>query len=75
LPERIRQGHGGRLLHAVVSTLAEDGFGTACTWALEADTALRGFLESAGWAADGARAELEVGTTLPAIRLHTRIGD
>jgi GNAT superfamily N-acetyltransferase len=74
-PERTGRGHGGRLLHAVVDTLVEDGFRTASTWALEADAALRRFLETAGWAADGARAELDVGVTLPAIRLHTRIGE
>lgn len=73
-PGLTGQGHGGRLLHAVVDTLADDGFRTATTWVLEADTALREFLETAGWAADGARAELDVGVTLPAIRLHTWIG-
>jgi len=73
-PGLTRQGHGGRLLHAVVDTLVDDGFRTATTWVLEADTALREFLEAAGWADDGARAELDVGVTLPAIRLHTWIG-
>jgi len=73
LPEQTRHGHGGRLLHAVAETLADDGFHTACTWALEADSALLGFLESAGWAADGARAELDVGVRVPTIRLHTAI--
>jgi GNAT superfamily N-acetyltransferase len=75
LPDRTRQGHGGRLLHAVADTLVEGGFHTACTWALESDTALRGFLESSGWAPDGARADLDAGARLPAIRLHTRISE
>jgi GNAT superfamily N-acetyltransferase len=75
LPERTGNGHGGRLLHAVVDTLVEDGFRTASTWTLERDTELRGFLEAAGWAPDGARADLDVGVTLPAIRLHTRISE
>lgn len=75
LPERTRRGHGSRLLHAVVDTLVEDGFHTVSTWALEADSALLGFLESSGWAADGARADLEVGVRLPAIRLHTAISE
>jgi GNAT superfamily N-acetyltransferase len=74
-PERTGHGHGSRLLHAVAETLADDGFRTACTWALEVDAALRRFLESSGWAADGARAELEVGVLVPAIRLHTAIAD
>ena len=45
------------------------------TWALEADTALRRFLESSGWAADGARGELDVGTSVPVVRLHTTISE
>jgi ribosomal protein S18 acetylase RimI-like enzyme len=73
LPELTGQGHGSRLLHAAADTLAQDGFHTLSTWALEADTALRGFLESSGWAADGARGELDVGTSVPVIRLHTTI--
>jgi GNAT superfamily N-acetyltransferase len=72
-PERTGQGHGSRLLHAVADTLIEGGFHTVSIWALEADTALRRFLEASGWAADGARAELDVGTSVPAVRLHTAI--
>jgi GNAT superfamily N-acetyltransferase len=75
LPERTGHGHGGRLLHAAADTLAQDGFRTLFTWALEADTALRGFLESSGWAADGARGELDVGASVPVIRLHTTISE
>jgi GNAT superfamily N-acetyltransferase len=74
-PERTGQGHGSRLLHAVADTLTQDGFHTVSIWALEADRALRGFLESTGWAADGARAELDVGTSLPVVRLHTAISE
>ena len=74
-PERTGQGHGSRLLHAVADTLIEGGFHTVSIWALEADTALRRFLEASGWAADGARAELDVGTSVPAVRLHTAISE
>ena len=74
-PERTGQGHGSRLLHAVADTLVSDGFHTVSLWALEADTALRRFLESSGWAADGARGELDVGTGVPVVRLHTAISD
>jgi GNAT superfamily N-acetyltransferase len=74
-PERTGHGHGGRLLHAAADTLAQDGFHTLCTWALEADTALRAFLESSGWAADGARGELDVGTSVRVVRLHTAISE
>jgi len=74
-PERTGQGHGSRLLHAVADTLIEGGFHTVSIWALEADTALRRFLEASGWAADGARAELDVGTSVPTVRLHTAISE
>jgi ribosomal protein S18 acetylase RimI-like enzyme len=74
-PDRTGQGHGGRLLHAAADTLAADGFGTVSTWVLEADVSLRKFLESAGWAVDGARGELDVGVSVPVVRLHTRISE
>jgi GNAT superfamily N-acetyltransferase len=75
LPERTGHGHGSRLLHSAADTLTQDGFHTVCTWALEADTALRRFLESSGWAADGARGELDVGTIVQIVRLHTTISE
>jgi GNAT superfamily N-acetyltransferase len=75
LPDRTGQGHGGRLLHAAADTLAADGFRTVSIWVLEADVALQRFLESAGWAPDGARAELDVGLSVPAVRLHTSISE
>jgi GNAT superfamily N-acetyltransferase len=75
MPELTGRGHGSRLLHAVADTLAKDGFHTVDTWVLEADSALRHFLEAAGWAADGARAELDLGTNVPAVRLHTAISE
>jgi GNAT superfamily N-acetyltransferase len=74
-PGRTGHGHGSRLLHAAADTLASDGFNTTSAWVLEADSSLRRFLESAGWRADGGRAELDVGISLPAIRLHTRISE
>jgi GNAT superfamily N-acetyltransferase len=74
-PERTRHGHGGRLLHAAADTLTQDGFHMAVIWALEADRGLRRFLESAGWAADGARGELDVGVPVPVIRLHTALSE
>jgi hypothetical protein len=45
------------------------------TWVLETDTDVRRFLESSGWAADGARGELEVGISVPVVRLHTRLSE
>jgi GNAT superfamily N-acetyltransferase len=72
-PERTGHGHGSRLLHAAADTLTQDGFHTVSIWALAADEVLRRFLESSGWAADGARGELDVGTPVPVLRLHTAI--
>jgi ribosomal protein S18 acetylase RimI-like enzyme len=74
-PEHTGQGHGSRLLHAVVETLVQDGFHTVSAWVLVADEALHAFLESSGWAADGARGELDVGTSVPVVRLHTAISE
>ena len=69
------RGTAAGCLQAVADTLTEDGFHTISIWALEADTALRAFLESSGWAADGARGELDVGTSVPVVRLHTAISE
>jgi GNAT superfamily N-acetyltransferase len=74
-PDRTGQGHGGRLMHAAADTLAGDGFHTVSIWVLEADVTMRRFLESAGWAADGARGELDVGVDVPVVRLHTAISE
>ena len=74
-PDRTGQGHGGRLLHAAADTLGSDGFRTVSTWVLACDSALRHFLESAGWAADGARGELDVGVSVPVVRLHTAVSE
>lgn len=62
-------------MHAVADTLVGDGFHTVSSWVLEADVAMRRFLESAGWAADGARGELDVGVSVPVVRLHTAISE
>jgi len=73
LPDLTGQGHGGRLLHAVADTLAEDGFRTACTWALSADGDRLSFLEEAGWAPDGSHSNLDMGVKVHVVRLHTRL--
>jgi hypothetical protein len=62
-------------MHAAADTLAGDGFHTVSIWVLEADVTMRRFLESAGWAADGARGELDVGVDVPVVRLHTAISE
>ncbi len=74
-PAERGRGHGSRLLQAAVDTLRADRFGRAVTWTLATDDALRTFLTSAGWAADGAHRELDLdgtgATTVKQIRLHT----
>jgi GNAT superfamily N-acetyltransferase len=72
-PGHTRHGHGSRLLNAAAATLAQDGFGTACAWVLEQDTTARRFLESSGWAPDGAHRALDMGVPVPTIRLHTAL--
>lgn len=74
-PERTGQGHGSRLVHAAADTLVGDGFRTVSIWVLETDAGLQRFLESSGWAADGARGELDVGVSVPVVRLHTAISE
>jgi len=73
VPGLTGHGHGGRLLNAAADTLAEDRFARMSAWVLEADTALRRFLETAGWAGDGARSELEMGVRVPIVRLHASL--
>jgi ribosomal protein S18 acetylase RimI-like enzyme len=64
------QGHGSRLINAAAGMLAEDGFTTVSAWVLEEDAVARRFLETSGWAADGARRTLDMGTKVAMIRLH-----
>lgn len=72
-PGMAGHGHGSRLLNAVADTVRDDGFQTLCAWALESGEGIRAFLESSGWRADGARAELDMGTAVPVIRLHAAV--
>jgi GNAT superfamily N-acetyltransferase len=71
--DQTGHGHGSRLLNAAAATMAEDGFTTACAWVLDQDTPARRFLESAGWAPDGARRSLDMGVPVPTTRLHTAL--
>ncbi len=72
-PAHTRTGHGSRLLNATVDYLRGDGTGAAVTWVFEGDTALRAFLDSAGWAPDGARRDLDMGEAVTQTRLHCAI--
>lgn len=75
-PERTRAGHGSRLLQACADTLVADRFTRAVFWVDAADDVVRAFLDSAGWAPDGASRELadEAGTqAVKQVRLHTAL--
>jgi GNAT superfamily N-acetyltransferase len=74
-PDRTGEGHGSRLIQACADTLRADRFVRATCWLNATDDARRGFLESAGWAPDGAHRELDLtgdGTVrVKQVRLHT----
>ena len=53
-PSQQRHGHASRLLSAVVSTIAPDGFEVLRIWCLTQDEPRRRFLTSAGLRPDGA---------------------
>lgn len=73
-PDHIRQGHGSRLLNAMVDHLLEDRFSAAYAWVVTADSGLHGLLEATGWLPDGGRRELDLaGTLVPTQRFHTAI--
>lgn len=76
-PDSRGHGHGSRLLQAVADTLTADRFTHAVTWVVASDDATRGFLTSAGWAADGAHRALDLdgtgNTVVKQVRLHTAL--
>lgn len=74
-PSALRHGHGSRLMHAVADHARDDGFARLVMWVFAADDALRGFLQAAGWAADGSTRDLDMGALAHQVRLHTSIAD
>lgn len=73
-PPAQRQGHGSRLLNAIADTLRADGFTRATWWVRSTDDPLRRFLQSAGWAPDGAHRTVgteDEAASVKMIRLHT----
>jgi GNAT superfamily N-acetyltransferase len=75
-PDHTGAGHGSRLLAAVVDTCRSDGFTRLTAWLLGQDDAQRRFLESAGWAPDGAHREMVADDAAPPlrqVRLHTSL--
>jgi GNAT superfamily N-acetyltransferase len=59
-PSATGAGHGSRLQAAVTDTAAAAGFSRLVTWVPDADAALRDYLVSSGWGADGAVRELDL---------------
>ena len=53
-PASTGEGHGSRLVNAVADVARLDGVQHLHAWLADAETDLRGFLEAAGWAEDGA---------------------
>ena len=75
-PQAQRRGHGSRLLNAIADTLRSDGFAAASWWVPTTNDALRRFVTSSGWAADGAHRVMEVQDgegTLKVVRLRTSL--
>lgn len=59
-PAESGQGHGSRLVNAVADVARDEGVHHLHAWLAAAETDLRAFLESAGWAADGATRSLDL---------------
>ena len=74
-PAHRGEGHGSRLLQAAMDTLAADSFTRIRWWIASTDDALRAFVTSSGWEADGAHRELQddAGQTVKQVRLHTTL--
>jgi ribosomal protein S18 acetylase RimI-like enzyme len=77
-PDARRQGHGSRLLHAVVDTARARGRSELGAWLLASDEDTRAFLTAAGMVADGAHRERVVtpdGGTAGELRLSAVLAD
>ena len=74
-PAHRGEGHGSRLLQAAMDTMAADRFTRVRWWIASTDDALREFVTSSGWEADGAHRELQddAGHTVKQVRLHTTV--
>lgn len=75
-PDARRQGHGSRLLNAVVDTARGRGRDTLNAWALATDEHTRAFLHAAGLEPDGAhrtRIVSEDGATAAEVRLTASV--
>lgn len=76
-PTQQRHGHGSRLLNASIDVLRQIGFAQVRAWVPEPDNVRQQFLESAGFAADGAARLLDAAgdgtTTVREVRLATTL--
>ena len=73
-PRWGRRGHGSRLLAAVADLARAAGTSTLTTWLPEQDAVTSRFLETAGWAPEGAVRLLESGDhAVRQLRWHTRL--
>jgi GNAT superfamily N-acetyltransferase len=80
-PDARGAGHGSRLMTAALETAAANGDQEAVVWVASDDDLMRRFLESAGWAADGAYRTLAEGEStdesaheVRQVRLATGLG-
>lgn len=60
-PGHQRQGHGSRLMAAIVDTALQSGITALTAWCPLDDEVRRAYLQSAGWGPDSARRDLAVG--------------
>jgi GNAT superfamily N-acetyltransferase len=74
-PGKAREGHGSRLMAAVVDHARDDGVTRLVTWVFAADDPMRLFLRANGWDADGSTRDLDVGELVHQVRLHTGLTD
>ncbi|WP_076261095.1 GNAT family N-acetyltransferase [Intrasporangium flavum] len=75
-PEARAQGHGSRLLHAVVDTARARGRDHLTAWLLASDDGVRAFLTAAGMGPDGAHRERVVdadGRSVSELRLSASV--
>lgn len=76
-PAAQRGGHGSRLMSALVDYARGDGFDVAVMWIPLRDSITRVFLETCGWARDGALRTLDLdgsgAVELQQIRLATSL--
>ena len=74
-PRHSRDGHGSRLMTAVVDHARTAGKTRLLMWVFAADDPLRQFLRDNGWAPDGSTRDLDAGELMHQVRLHTAISE